>query len=135
MKTYNSFNIIKTEVFMARTLHYSSKSLLDVQFTADLKGYDAFQVDKVLDDVIDDLKYYEKYYDDSKNYIRQLETEVQKLKEEKKRYELEIGALKNRLQGIKTSQNLNDSNIDLIRRISKLEDALYKKGVDPTTIK
>ncbi len=135
MKTYNSFNIIKTEVFMARTLHYSSKSLLDVQFTADLKGYDAFQVDKVLDDVIDDLKYYEKYYDDSKNYIRQLETEVQELKEEKKRYELEIGALKNRLQGIKTSQNLNDSNIDLIRRISKLEDALYKKGVDPTTIK
>lgn len=120
---------------MARTLHYSSKSLLDVQFTADLKGYDAFQVDKVLDDVIDDLKYYEKYYDDSKNYIRQLETEVQKLKEEKKRYELEIGALKNRFQGIKTNQNLNDSNIDLIRRISKLEDALYKKGVDPTTIK
>lgn len=120
---------------MAHTLNYSSKSLLDVKFEPGHKGYDALEVDQVLDKLIDDLAFYEKYYNDSKGYIRRLESEIQKLKDHIREQEIEVATVKNKYSGIKPGQNVTESNIDYLKRISKLEEALYKKGVDPETIK
>ncbi len=120
---------------MAHTLNYSSKSLLDVKFEPGHKGYDALEVDQVLDQLIEDLKFYEKYYNDSKNYIRKLESEVQKLKDKIHAQEMEVASVKNKYSGIKPGQNVSENNIELLKRISKLEEALYKKGVDPETIR
>lgn len=120
---------------MAHTLNYSSKSLLDVKFKPNVKGYDALEVDKALDKLIEDLAFYEKYYNDSKNYIRDLESEVQKLKDRIHEQEMEVAKVKNKYSGIRPGQNVTESNIDYLKRISKLEEALYKKGVDPESIK
>ena len=120
---------------MAHTLNYSSKSLLDVKFEPDHKGYDALEVDQVLDKLIEDLKFYEKYYNDSRNYIRSLETDIQKLKDRVREQEMEVASLKNKYAGLKPGQNVSENNINYLKRISKLEEALYKKGVDPETIK
>ena len=119
---------------MAHTLNYSSKSLLDVKFEPDHKGYDALAVDQVLDQIIEDLKFYEKYYNDSRNYIRKLESEIQNLKDKIREQELEVAKVKNKFSGLKPGQQVNETNIDYLKRISKLEEALYKKGVDPETI-
>ena len=119
---------------MAHTLNYSSKSLLDVKFEPDHKGYDALEVDKVLDQIIEDLKFYEKYYNDSRTYIRKLESEIQNLKDKIREREMEVASVKNKYSGIKPGQNVNENNIALLKRITKLEEALYKKGVDPETI-
>ena len=120
---------------MAYTLNYSSKSLLDVKFEPDHKGYDALEVDQVLDQLIDDLKFYEKYYNDSRNYIRKLESEVQNLKDKIHNMEMEVANIKNKYSGIKPGQEVTEGNINYLKRISKLEEALYKKGVDPESIK
>lgn len=120
---------------MAHTLNYSSKSLLNVKFEPNHKGYDALEVDQVLDQLIDDLKFYEKYYNDSRNYIRKLESEVQTLKDKIRDKEMEVANIKNRYSGIKPGQEVTEGNINYLKRISKLEEALYKKGVDPETIK
>ena len=93
---------------MAYTLNYSSKSLLDVKFEPNVKGYDALEVDQVLDQLIDDLKFYEKYYNDSRNYIRTLETEVQNLKDKIRDMEMEVASIKNKYSGIKPGQEVND---------------------------
>ena len=119
---------------MAHTLNYSSKSLLDVKFEPDHKGYDALEVDKVLDQIIEDLKFYEKYDIDSRTDIRKLESEIQNLKDKIREREMEVASVKNKYSGIKPGQNVNENNIALLKRISKLEEALYKKGVDPETI-
>lgn len=122
---------------MALKLNYSAKSLLDVKFTKNVKGYDPYQVDKALDKAIEDYDSYEKYHKESAEYIRKLETDVQKLKDTVRNQEVEIARLNNRSRDLNAdgNANVNSNNIDLLRRISQLEKALYQKGVDPTKIK
>lgn len=122
---------------MAIKLNYSAKSLLDVKFTKNVKGYDPYQVDKALDKAIEDYESYEAYHKESAEYIRQLETDVQKLKDTVRNQEVEIARLTNRSKDLNADGNasVNSNNIDLLRRISQLEKALYQKGVDPTKIK
>ena len=122
---------------MALKLNYSAKSLLDVKFTKNVKGYDPYQVDKALDKAIEDYENYEKYHKESAEYIRKLETDVQKLKDTVRNQEVEIARLNNRSKDLNAdgNANVNSNNIDLLRRISQLEKALYQKGVDPTKIK
>ena len=119
---------------MAHTLNYSSKSLLEKKFEPDHKGYDALEVDKVLDEVIADYEFYEKFYNDSKGYIRKLESEIKNLNEKIHQQEMEVANIKNKYSGIKPGQDVNENNINYLKRISKLEEALYRKGVDPTKI-
>lgn len=119
---------------MAHTMNYSSKSLGDVKFSANKKGYDALEVDQALDRVIKDYEFYEKYYVDSRSYIEKLEKEINNLKEKIHAKEVEMATLKNKYQGIKPGAVVTDSNIQLLKRISRLEEALYKKGVDPSKI-
>ena len=119
---------------MAHTMNYSSKTLGDVKFSANQKGYNALEVDLALDQVIGDYQFYEKYYSDSRSYIEKLEKEIKNLKERVHDKEVEMASLKNKYQGIKPGTVVTDSNINLIKRISRLEEALYKKGVDPTKI-
>ncbi len=120
---------------MAHTLNYSSKSLLDVKFEPTQKGYDALEVDQVLDRLIDDLKFYEQYYNDSRNYIRKLESEIKDLNDKIHEQEMEVAKVKNKYSGIKPGQVVTENNVDYLKRISKLEEALYKKGVDPESIR
>lgn len=119
---------------MAHTLNYSSKSLLDVKFDPNHKGYDALEVDKVLDQIIDDYHFYEKFYHDSKGYIQKLESDIKTLNEKIHTQEMEVASVKNKYSGLKPGQNVDDSNINYLKRISKLEEALYRKGVDPSKI-
>ena len=119
---------------MAHILNYSSKSLLDVKFGPNHKGYDALEVDKVLDQVIADYHFYEKFYNDSKEYIQKLESDIKALNEKIHQKEMEVANVKNKYSGLKPGQNINDSNINYLKRISKLEEALYRKGVDPSKI-
>ena len=55
-------------------MNFNSKSLLDVKFKKNVKGYDAYEVDKTLDDVITDYKFYEQTLAENKQAISELET-------------------------------------------------------------
>ena len=117
----NSFNLDATKI-------------LNKVFQANVKGYDPDEVDKFLDEIIADYQSFDRYYVDSKNYIVQLETQNRRIKEENQRIEQERAMLKKRFEGLKKSDNPSTDNIVYITRIRKLENELFKLGVNPNDI-
>ena len=112
-------------------MNYNSKTLLDVKFSKNVKGYDALEVDETLDQVIEDYHHYEKQSQSDKKTIEELNAEINKLKEELRKNEVERKRLQHEVDSIPDSPDVNRGNIQLLQRISVLEKALYKKGVDP----
>ena len=120
---------------MADKLNFTSKSLLELEFTKNVRGYDPLQVDQALDKVIEDLIHYEKFYEDSVKYIQELESKIYSYRQKEKENEVEFSKLKNRLADIKDDSNVSKENINYLKRINALEKALYQLGVDPSKIK
>ncbi len=120
---------------MAGKLNFNTNTLLNLKFAKNVKGYDAYQVDMTLDQILADYNFYESFYTEAKQYIATLENTVKKQKDEIREKDVEIAKISNRLEGINKATNVSSDNISLLRRIDLLERALYKKGVDPTKIK
>ena len=114
------------------TISLNSQLILKKVFTPDVKGYDADQVDEFLDQVARDYVAFEAYYNDSKKYIVDLETQLRKARERGSELEVENARLNRRLDGIKDTDKVSPENIELIQRIRKLENALYRMGEDPS---
>lgn len=117
-----------------KTISLSANKILKEVFTPDVKGYDADQVDDFLDRVAKDYLAFEAYYDDSRKYIVDLETQLRKSREAVSTLEVENAKLSKRLDGIKDSDSVTSDNIDLLQRISRLEKELFRLGVDPRKI-
>ena len=116
------------------TMNYNSKSLLDVKFKKNVKGYDAYQVDSTLDQVIDDYKFYEKTLEENRQTISSLESQNKALKEKLRQSEILAKKLQKAVDAIPDSPDVTKSNIVYLQRIADLEKALYKRGVDPKKI-
>lgn len=116
------------------SMNYNSKTLLDVKFSKNVKGYDALEVDQTLDMVIEDYDDYEKQLSLDKASIEKLNQEISDLKATIRKLEVDNKKLKKTVDSIPEGPEVNKSNINLLSRISKLEAALYKKGVDPKKI-
>ena len=116
------------------SMNYNSKTLLDVKFSKNVKGYDALEVDQTLDMVIEDYDDYEKQLSLDKASIEKLNQEISDLKAAIRKLEVDNKKLKKTVDSIPEGPEVNKSNINLLSRISKLEAALYKKGVDPKKI-
>ena len=119
---------------MAEKLNFTYQSLLELEFTKNVRGYDPLQVDMALDKVIADLRHYEKFKADAIPYIQELERSIYDLKEKNKDLEVEIAKMNNRLSNIKDNPGVSKENIELLKRIDILEKALYKQGIDPSKI-
>lgn len=120
---------------MAKKINFDSNTLLNLKFSKNVKGYDAFQVDSSLDKVVDDYRFYESFYKEAKDYIAELEGNIKKLKDDARKKDVEIAKYQKRLEGIKDKTNVTSENIDLLQRINALEKALYSRGIDPNKIK
>ena len=116
------------------SMNYNSKTLLDVKFSKNVKGDDALEVDQTLDMVIEDYDDYEKQLSLDKSSIKKLNQEISDLKATIRKLEVDNKKLKKTVDSIPEGPEVNKSNINLLSRISKLEAALYKKGVDPKKI-
>jgi len=115
-------------------MNYNSKSLLDIKFDKNVKGYDALQVDETLDQVIEDYEQYDKKIAHDKKTIEELKAELSKVKEDLFNAEIEAKKYKNIVDSIPSGPEVNKQNIVYLKRIADLERALYKKGVDPKKI-
>ena len=76
-------------------MNYNSKTLLDVKFSKNVKGYDALEVDETLDQVIEDYTHYEKQSRLDKQTIEELKAEIERLKEEARKNDVELKRMKN----------------------------------------
>lgn len=95
----------------------SIQDVLEKQFHIDFKGYSSVEVDEFLDDVIKDYQQYE--------------TLVAELGAHLQNYEKEVATLKAKVIELEGKNSVNTesvqiSNVDLLKRISKLEAEVFK---------
>lgn len=98
------------------------EDILNKEFKFDAKGYRPKEVDEYLDNVIDD-------YNEFIRLVKRLERDNRELREENGKLEALNRKLKSELeaQGEK-SNKFSSNNVDLLRRLSNLEKAVYGKN-------
>ncbi|WP_239710249.1 MULTISPECIES: cell division regulator GpsB [unclassified Mammaliicoccus] len=98
------------------TLKLSAKDIYEKEFEKSLRGFKTEEVDAFLDDIISD---YQK--------MAELNNEVLKLTEENSKLKKEIEELRLRVASGRPqgSQQYNSNNVDILKRISNLEKAVF----------
>ena len=100
-----------------KTLNLTAKKIFNTQFEHIYNGYDAEQVDTFLDLVIEDYQVMEENVKELLDLVDQLQNEVTNL--HSKNHQLENDAK------INLSNTTQYTNVDLLKRISRLEETLY----------
>ncbi len=97
--------------------YLSTQDILDKEFKIDARGYRPQEVDKFLDMVIRD-------YTEFMNIIKKLEKENRNLTSDINKLKGEYRKLRDNIETA-SSGNSSTSNLDLLRRLSKLEKVVY----------
>lgn len=112
-------------------MNYSRKDILDKKFKANVKGYDANEVDSYLDQIIQDYGEYEEKLINKDNTIVNLRNkyaELSGLGKENESLRIENLRLQNRLNGIKSGDRPNKENLELIKKVNALESYIKYLG-------
>ena len=121
---------------MALKLFLNSQTIMNHIFPVVGKNaYDATEVDKFLDSIIQDYKKVEENSLILKKEYEELTAKNRNLEQEKRKLEVELEKYKARFANIKSSDNVTNDNIELVRRINALEKFLWTHGYNPDTIK
>jgi DivIVA domain-containing protein len=119
---------------MAVKLLLDSNKIYHKEFEGTKPGYDALQVDSFLDIVIKDYDTFSKYVTDSEKTIEDLNSKATLLNQQLSKEEADNATLRNKLNGIGANADASLNNLELLKRISALEKALNKAGINPNTI-
>ncbi|HBP44237.1 MAG TPA: hypothetical protein DD621_06240 [Clostridiales bacterium] len=114
-------------------LQLTSKDILNKEFSKDVKGYSANEVDSFLDKVLHDYRMID-------GVVKGLESQLIELKKQNQTLRLEISKKDAELSGnhnqfLANPDIVHLDNLDLLKKISKYEKKLYQMGVDPSKIK
>ena len=119
-------------------LKLSAKEINSKEFSGKNGGYDALQVDRYLDLIVNDYIAFEQFannYKKLKSSYDDLLKTCQMYKDKLSESEYQKALIKEELSLLKQNNGSNTSNIELLQRISSLEQALYNLGKDPSKIK
>lgn len=119
-------------------LKLSASEINSKEFQDKNGGYDSLQVDRYLDLIVNDYIAFEQYENLTKklyaNYDELVKTcEIYKTKLSESEYQRTL--LQEKVEVLKQNEGNATSNIELLQRISTLEQALYNLGKDPSKIK
>ena len=121
---------------MAVKLFLNSQTIINHIFPIVSKNaYDATEVDKFLDVIIQDYRMVEANSLILKKEHTDLVEKNRQLEKEKRTLEVELEKYKAKFTNIKSSDNVTSDNIELVRRINALEKFLWANGYNPDTIK
>ena len=101
-------------------LNLTPEEILNKEFETDFKGYNAEQVDLFLDEVLED---YQKMEDN----VQQLLDTVAALQEQIKELKAKNIELEGRKMAFDLSNTTSYSSVDVLKRISRLEEIVYNK--------
>lgn len=117
-------------------LKLSADAIYNQSFTGNKSGYDCLQVDTLLDSVISDYETFDAFVKEQEVAKGELERMNRLLNERVTSLQVENTVLKQKLDDLAgASPNGSGDNLALLKRISALEEALFKAGIDPTSIK
>ena len=121
---------------MAIKLFLNSQTILDKTFPLSHKNsYDAEEVDRFLDLVLQDYRLVESSVIVPAKEYEALQNKNKTLESEKRKIEVELEKYKARFTNIKSSDNVTTDNIELVRKINAYEKFLWAHGFNPDTIK
>ena len=103
-------------------LKLNSEVILDKEFDVDIKGYSAKQVDVFLDIVYEDYLLFEKIVSEYQEQIYDLKKANEDLAKEME------ATLKNQVVSNEMVQTEQINTIDILKRLSKLEQEVYNQG-------
>lgn len=116
-------------------LQLNSKKVIDKEFRGVKNGYDPLEVDKYLDIIVQDYLKMEKASQEFKVNTEELKKTLRVYKDRLDKLELDNAVLSKKMANITDNDNVSFNNIDLVKRIASLEQALSNAGIDPTKIK
>lgn len=119
---------------MELNLILDANKIYKKEFEGNKPGYDALQVDSFLDLVIKDYETIAKYQNEVNTKISELNSKIELLTKKLSQEELKSASLQNQMSGISNSTEMSLNNLEYIKRISKLEEALSKAGINPNSV-
>ena len=121
---------------MAVKLFLNSQTIINHVFPVTSKNsYDATEVDKFLDVIIQDYRLVETSTLMQTKEYESLKAKNKQLEKDKRNLEVELEKYKARFANIKSDDNVTTDNIEYISRINTLERFLWAHGFNPDTIK
>lgn len=102
---------------MSNDMNLTAQVIYEKEFQVDLKGYSATQVDEFLDQVIEDYQTFEEKIDEYGETITRYEVRIKELQQQ-------IFALQTEKQNAAERANKNNDQVDLLKRITRLEDVV-----------
>ena len=121
---------------MAVKLFLNSQTIINHVFPVTSKNsYDATEVDKFLDVIIQDYRLVETSTLIQTKELEALKLKNKQLEKDKRNLEVELEKYKARFANIKSDDNVTTDNIEYIGRINTLERFLWAHGFNPDTIK
>ena len=132
-----SFYIVDNIIDMDKKTNFTSEELLNKKFSVSKNGYNPLEVDKVLDQIIEDYEKYELSGNPGGVDIDRIAKELQDLKKENEILKNELEKEKNKWKYIsKDHKDIHIDNYELLLRIGKLEMIIYEKlNMNPDDIK
>ena len=101
-------------------LNLTPEEILNKEFNVDFKGYTPSEVDAFLDDVLED-------YQTMEENVQQLLETIDSLQEEIKKLTAKNIELEGRKMAFDLSNTTSYSSVDILKRISRLEEKVYNK--------
>ena len=120
---------------MPINLKLDSNKVYHKRFEGTKPGYDALQVDTFLDIVIKDYEAVESYVNETDKQIEDLKAKVKMLNDSLTQSEAKAALLQAKLGEIQDNEDINLNNLELMKRIAKLEKALQQAGINPKMLK
>lgn len=91
-------------------------------FSVDFKGYSSYEVDSFLDDVMSDIETYQNEIKRFDGLVKHYENLISELSQENQRLKAKIAS------NDAASGQTQPSTLDLIRRVSRLEEIVLRKN-------
>lgn len=104
---------------MEKRFKLSVEDVLEKQFNIDFKGYASGEVDEFLDLVIADYQQYNKMIEELGEHLQEYERQIHTLK-------AKIVELEGK-QGIVMENNTAISNVDILKRLTRLENEVFRR--------
>ncbi|MGI6644830.1 MAG: DivIVA domain-containing protein [Bacilli bacterium] len=120
---------------MKKKLFLTPEKIYETKFTPNVKGYNALEVDEMLDLVIKDYQFFESYTQKLESALKKLENEFKKLQKKATDLEAIVTNQKEKLDSFEKATAKNNSNLELIKKVGIYESKLYELGYDPNKLK
>ena len=115
---------------MANKLNYDEKSLLNIKFSPDQKGYNPLEVDEVFDKIIKDYETLTDAINDLAEKAEQQKSKYDNLKKEYDRVVVQLATLQKKFDALKRVSNVTDDNYTLVNKVAAYERVLHRKGIN-----